>query len=334
MINKKGILYIGSLFGILMLMIIALMVGKYSMSLSDVLASKNYIFTKSSNMPNSAFVIVSIRLPRILMALLIGSSLAASGASTQALFKNPLASPKILGVFSGAAFGIALGLITFHKTMYANITAFIFGVIAVSMTYKIGKQKEKQSVLILLLAGIIVDAFFTSLLALVQFNANVETELPSIVYWLMGSLSGVTMEDVKWVAVPIVICLGVLYALRWKLNILSLSNEEAMSLGFNIKVYKVLVIIIVTVLSAISVSVCGMIGWVGLITPHIGRIIVGTDHKRLIPSCIVLGAVYLLLMDTVCRCLFKSEVPLSIMTALLGAPFFAYLLKRKGGMWQ
>ncbi|MCT4620378.1 MAG: iron ABC transporter permease [Marinisporobacter sp.] len=334
MINKKGSAYICSFVGILVLIVISLIVGKYSMSLEEVVDSKNYIFSEGSNMPNAAFVILSIRLPRVLMALLIGSSLAVSGASMQALFKNPLASPKILGVFSGSAFGIALGLVVFHQTIYAYFMAFIFGVIAVFMTYKIGKQEKRSSVLLLILAGITVDAFFTALLALVQFNANVETELPSIVYWLMGSLSGVSMNDVKWVVVPIILCLGIIYTLRWKLNILSLSNEEAISLGFNIKGYKVIVIIIVTILSAISVSICGMIGWVGLITPHIGRIFVGTDHEKLIPTCVVLGAVYLLVMDVGCRCLFKSEVPLSILTAFLGAPFFAYLLKCKGGMWQ
>ncbi len=186
----------------------------------------------------------------------------------------------------------------------------------------------------LILAGITVDGIFTALLTLVQFNANVETELPSIVYWLMGSLSGMSMHDVKWVALPIMICLGLLYVLRWKLNILSLSDEEAMSLGFNVKTYRIIIIVIVTILSAISVSLCGMIGWVGLIIPHIGRLIVGTDHRKLVPASILLGAIYLLFIDNGCRCLFKSEVPLSILTALVGAPFFAYLLKKRGGLWQ
>lgn len=330
--KKKIYIYMG--LGVLLLIVVALMMGKYSLSLRDVFESRNYLLTQPESMPNSTFVVLTIRLPRVIMALLIGSSLAVSGVSMQALFKNPLASPKILGVFSGAAFGIALGLVTFHKMIYAHILAFVFGVFAVSMTYVIGKQKQGHSVLILLLAGIIVDAFFTSLLAIVQFNANVESELPSIIYWLMGSLSGVTMTDVKWVILPVIACISLLYVLRWKINILSLSDEEALSLGYNLKLYKLLVIIVVTVLSAISVSICGMIGWVGLVTPHIGRMIVGTDHKKLMPISILLGGVYLLLVDTFCRSLFSSEIPLSIMTALLGAPFFAYLLKRKGGLWQ
>lgn len=331
---KKIYLGIMAVLLLCLLILISLFVGKYTVTWANVLESYNYLFANHQQVPDPIFVILSIRLPRVLMALLIGSSLAVSGAATQALFKNPLASPKILGVFSGAAFGVALGLVLFQNALYAYLTAFLFGILAVFLTYQLGQTREKQSILMLLLAGIVIDALFTSLLALVQFNANVESELPSIVYWLMGSLSGVDMQDVQWVFIPVVLCIGFLYALRWKLNILSLSNEEAISLGFNIKLYKALVIAIITILSAISVSVCGMIGWIGLITPHIGRLFVGPDHERLIPVCIYIGGLYLLLMDTGSRYLFQSEIPLSIMTALVGAPFFAYLLKRRGGVWQ
>nr|WP_279324909.1 iron ABC transporter permease [Clostridium sp. 'deep sea'] len=289
------------------------------------------MFKDKSEMPNYAFVLLSIRLPRVLMALLIGSSLAVSGASMQSLLRNPLASPKILGVFSGSAFGIALGLVLFHNSLYAYILGFILGILAVWLTYRIANKAINNSILVLLLSGMAVDGMFTALLALVQYNANVETELPSIVYWLMGSLSGVTMDNVKWVAVPIIICVSILYLMRWKLNILSISDEEAISMGLNLKVYKALIIVIVTILSAISVSVCGIIGWIGLIAPHVARLIFGSDHRKLIPACIALGAIYLLLIDTSCRSLFKTEIPLSILTALVGVPFLIYLIKRRMG---
>lgn len=319
---------------LILLALISLIVGKYEISRSDLLRLLDNALSNNLSMDDTeAFVVFAVRLPRIIMAILIGSGLATAGVGMQAIFKNPLVSPRILGVSAGASFGVALGILIYNNLIFIQLMAFLWGIVAVILTYTIGKSSKSSSVIMIVLAGIIVNAVFTSLLSLVQYSADVDTELPSIIYWLMGSLSGIEMGDVKVAFIPIVLSIGLLFMMRWKLNMLSLSDEEAEALGLNVKLYRILIIMASTIISATAVSMCGMIGWVGLITPHIGRMIVGTNNEKLIPISIIIGGIYLLLIDDLSRLLYSSEIPLSVLTALIGAPIFGLLLKRTGGNW-
>ena len=320
---------------LILLALISLTIGKYELPFRDVIwLVRSALFSQLPEDDISAFVLFSIRLPRIIMAILIGSGLAVAGVGMQAVFKNPLVSPRVLGVSAGASFGVALGILLFNDPILIQLLAFGGGMVAVLLTYLLGRSNRSNTVIMLVLAGIIVSAVFTSLLSLLQYNVDVDTELPSIIYWLMGSLSGIKMDDVKMASFPIILAILLLFLLRWKLNLLTLSDEEAESLGLNVKLERGLVIIAATVISAISVSMCGTIGWVGLITPHLGRMLVGTNHQRLVPVAIIIGGIYLLVIDNVARLLASAEIPLSILTALIGAPVFALLLKKTGGNWR
>lgn len=320
---------------LILLALISLTIGKYELPFRDVIRLvRSALFSQLPKDDISAFVLFSIRLPRIIMAILLGSGLAVAGVGMQAVFKNPLVSPRVLGVSAGASFGVSLGILLFNDPILIQLLAFGGGMVAVLLTYLLGQSNRSNTVIMLVLAGIIVSAVFTSLLSLLQYNVDVDTELPSIIYWLMGSLSGIKMDDVKMASFPIILAILLLFLLRWKLNLLTLSDEEAESLGLNVKLERGLVIIAATVISAISVSMCGTIGWVGLITPHLGRMLVGTNHQRLVPVAIIIGGIYLLLIDNIARLLTSAEIPLSILTALIGAPVFALLLKKTGGNWR
>jgi iron complex transport system permease protein len=279
-------------------------------------------------------VMLQIRLPRILAAVLIGAGLAVSGASFQGLFRNPLVSPDILGVAAGAGFGAALGIIVFSGNPVAiQITAFLFSLIAVAITWAVSHFVRSNPTLTLILAGMAIAALFTSLLSFMKYIADPFDELPAIVFWLMGSLSGVKMSDVLIVAGPMVIGIVILLLLRWRLNVLAMGEEESLSLGVDTKKMQFIIVICSTLITASAVSIAGVIGWVGLVIPHIGRIIVGPSHDKLLPVTFLLGAVYLLLIDTLTRSIFSMELPIGILTAIIGVPFFIYLLNRGRRSW-
>jgi iron complex transport system permease protein len=280
-------------------------------------------------------VIINMRLPRILLSMLVGAGLSVSGASFQGMFGNPLVSPQILGVAAGAGFGAALGIIISGQTWIVQLLAMIFGFAAVGITYMISRIRGGSStIFMLVLAGVITGAFFEALISALKYTADPFTKLPAITYWLMGSMSGASYKDLIVVAPLILMGIIILTATRWRLNVLSLNEDEARSLGVNLNYSRGIVIISSTVITAAAVSVCGIIGWVGLVIPHICRIIVGPDHKHLIPACLSIGATYLLVIDTIARSALSLEIPLSILTAIVGAPFFAFLLKRSGGEWR
>ncbi len=278
-------------------------------------------------------VILNIRLPRALLAMLVGASLAISGAAFQGLFKNPLVSPDILGVSAGAGFGACLGILLSGKAMAVQSLAFAFGIIAVLAAYLISRRKRGSSLLMLVLVGVISSSLFTALIGLVKYVADPDEQLPTIVYWLMGSLAGTTYKDLWWGAPPIIIGCAILLLLRWKINVLSLGEEEAQSLGMDTRWLKRIVIMAATITIAASVSLCGIVGWIGLVIPHIARMLVGPNHKKLFPACISIGAFSLLVIDDIARIATAVEIPLSILTAIIGAPFFAYLLRKTGGRW-
>ncbi|MBP2134417.1 iron complex transport system permease protein [Methanomicrobium sp. W14] len=337
-ILKKATIYVVPF----LLFFISLFWGRYMMDPSDVmtvLAGKTadtfFPFLNLQNTYNSIneTVIMQIRLPRVIAAMLIGAGLSIAGASYQGLFRNPLVSPDILGVASGAGFGAALAILLYAGSFMTQVSAFVFAIAAVSLTCLIAKAYKGSGTLVLVLSGIIISALFSALLSALKYVADPYDTLPAIVFWLMGSLSSVSMSDVLSVAPPILIAGFVLYLIRWRINILSVSEEEARALGVDTKNLGRVIILCATVITASCVCISGIIGWVGLVIPHIARMLVGPDFKKLIPASILLGASYLLIVDDISRTLIETEIPIGILTALIGAPFFAYLLTRKKVGW-
>ncbi len=278
-------------------------------------------------------VILKVRLPRILAAMLIGGGLSVSGAAFQGLFRNPLVSPYILGVASGAGFGAALGIVLWNRPFMIQSSAFLFGISAVAAAWFMSRFYKGSGSLVIVLAGVIVGAFFQSLLSLIKYVADPDDKLPVIIYWLMGSLASITMADLYTVLVPMTVCLFILMLIRWKLNVLSFGEEEARALGIEAGRLRIFVIVMVTIITASAVSVSGIIGWVGLVIPHLARMIVGPDYMKLIPTSLALGACYLVFIDGLARNISAAEIPLGILTATIGAPFFAWMLTKGKTGW-
>ena len=271
-------------------------------------------------------IVFKIRLPRILAALLVGASLSASGACYQGMFRNPLASPALLGASAGAGFGAALGIYLGFHVLCIQALSFFASLSAVGITCLLGGRIRHDRTLGLVLAGILTGSLFTAATSLVKYTADPFDKLPAITFWLMGSLSSVTLKDVFLVVPPIVLGLGFLYLLRWRLNVLSLPEEEARALGLRVHLYKLVMILCATLATAASVSISGMIGWVGLVIPHFARLLMGPDYLHLFPATLVGGGIFLLLVDNLARTLASVEIPLGILTALVGVPFFLFLL--------
>lgn len=276
-------------------------------------------------------IVMQVRLPRILLSMIIGAGLACSGAAYQCLFGNPLVSPDILGVSAGAGFGASLAILLSAGAFVVQAQALAFGLLAVAIVLFISKVQKKTQLYMLVLSGVIVSALFEALVSLIKYVADPQSKLPAITVWLMGSLASSSYHKVVIAFVTIVPCMLILFVLRWKLNLLSLAEEEAKSLGVNVETLRIIVIIVSTLMTAVSVSLCGIIGWIGLVIPHIARFFVGNDHRGLIPACMILGATYLLLIDGLARTMTAAELPLSILTAIIGAPFFAIILRRTMG---
>lgn len=279
-------------------------------------------------------VVMNVWLPRILLAMLIGGGLSIAGAAFQGMFANPLVSPDILGVSAGAGFGASIGILLFGNGVTMQIFSLVMGMLAIGFAFLISGFKREMPIFMLVLAGVVTSALFQALISLVKFLADPEEKLPSITYWLMGSLGTASYSDL-WIGGPLILTgIIILYVLRWRLNILSLSDEEATSLGVSVTKMKWLIILGATLITSAAVAIAGIIGWVGLIIPHIARMIVGSNNQYVLPASISIGAIYLLLIDNLARSLTAAEIPLSILTAIVGAPFFAYLLRRTGGGWS
>lgn len=314
--------------------------GKYDITISQVLeVFKSKLTSTPFNGDEIIYmVIMKIRLPRIIIASIIGGALAVSGAAYQGLFKNPMVSPDILGASTGAGFGASIAIIFSFSLIGVQLSAFAFGIIATALSYGISRMvsKGKEITLTLVLSGMVVSALFSAFVTLIKYVADPFSKLPEITYWLMGGLSSANMSDVKMAVFPVLIGVLILFAMRWKLNVLSFGEEEASTLGINTKRVRFLTIIAATVLTAVSVSIGGMIGWIGLIIPHLTRMIVGPNYKDLIPNSFLLGASFLLIVDNVSRTLFMTEIPIGILTAIIGAPFFVILLfkRKKGWSWN
>lgn len=285
--------------------------------------------------PTVQTVVFDIRLPRILAALLIGGAMALAGASYQGMFKNPMVSPDILGASAGAGFGAAVAILCSLGVAGVQIMAFLFGIGAVVLTLAIGKLISKGSnvTLILVLAGMVVSTLFASFISITKYVADPDNKLPAITFWLMGGLTTVGTNDVVLLFFLLFTGAIPLFVIRWKLNVLSFGDEEAQALGVDVRQIRLLVIASSTLLTAACVSVCGLVGWIGLIIPHMTRLLVGPNFKILIPAATLIGAIFLLIVDDVARCAFPVEIPLGILTALIGAPFFLYLLIKGKKGW-
>lgn len=276
-------------------------------------------------------VILQIRLPRILLACLVGGCLSAAGAAYQGVFQNPMAAPDLLGAASGAAFGAALGILLGANRHSITLLAFLFSLVTVALVYLVAARAPGKRSMNLILSGIMISSLFTSATSYIKLVADPGDQLPAITYWLMGSLSSARLTDVTYALLPMVIGLAPLLLLRWKINLLTLGDSEARSMGINTDHLRLIVVLCATLITAASISVSGMIGWVGLIVPHLCRRLFGNDYRSLMPSAMLMGAVFLLLVDNLSRNLLATEIPIGILTALIGAPFFLYLMMRKGG---
>lgn len=278
-------------------------------------------------------VVIAVRLPRILGALLIGAGLALSGACYQGVFRNPLVSPFILGVSAGAGFGAALAILYIPTPGAIAACAFVFGLLAVAVCFALAHLYRAAPTLVLVLAGVIVGAFFTALLSLLKYAADPESRLPVIEFWLLGSLSGLGWRDVLLLLALLLPAGSVLVGLRWRLNLLAVGEAEAQSLGVNTVLLRAVVVILATLIAAATVAAAGIIGWVGLVVPHAARILVGADFRRVLPTAAVLGGCYLALVDDLARTVTAAELPIGVLTALVGAPVFALLLRRRALGW-
>lgn len=333
---KKNIRIPCLVFLLIFTVLFSMTLGKYEITLGEIF---QYLAATAGigSMDNGKYALLSnilldIRLPRIIAAALIGSALSVSGAAFQAMFINPLVSPALLGVLAGASFGAALGMIASNSWFAVQAGAFLCGFLAVIIALGIARLYQGDRLLMLILGGIISGALFTSLLSIVKYVADPYNQLPAIVYWLMGGLSLADGKTVLYVSIPI--CTGILCLLLSSrfLNILSMGDDEAKSLGINVTRIRIILIFFATLISALTVVIGGLIGWVGLIIPHVARMLVGPDNRILMPVAALIGAIYLIAVDDVARMLFTVEIPLGIVTSLMGIPFFILVLKnaRKG----
>jgi len=281
--------------------------------------------------PTEANVVFTVRMPRILLALLSGAGLALSGATLQGVFRNPLVGPQVMGVSSGAAFGGTLAILLSFSRYGLLACAFVFGLSALILVYALNGIVVRRNILALVLAGVVVTGFFSALVSLAQYLADTEDKLPAMVFWLLGSFATANWEKLFLIAGPVLIGSILLLGLRWRINLLSIGDQDARALGVNVEPLRWMILVLVSCIVAAQVAVSGIIGWVGLVVPHTARMMVGPDHRLMMPASLIIGALYLLIIDTVARTATGTEIPLGILTALIGTPVFALVLKQTQG---
>jgi iron complex transport system permease protein len=283
--------------------------------------------------PTQEAVVLKIRVPRILAGVVVGSALASSGAAYQTMFRNPLVSPEILGVAAGAGFGASLGILFGLSLPAMNALSFGTGLLAAVLAVAIGRIARGGSLIVLVLGGIVIGSMFGALISATQYFANPETTLPEIAFWLFGSLARATPQSLVLPAIVVALCLVALHAVRWPLTVLSTGDDEARTLGVDYRGVWALVIAASTLMTATVVSIAGIVGWVGLVVPHLARFVTGPSFNRLLPASALMGAGYLVVVDVVARSATPLDLPIGILTALLGAPFFVMLLLRMRHQW-
>ena len=325
--NKYLVIFFCLLVFLALTVLISLMTGRYMLmptQVINILSNGN----SAAAFDMESAVIWNLRIPRILLNILVGGALAIAGTVFQGIFRNPLVSPDILGVSSGAAFGAALGILISGINIYATGFALIFGIASVCLTYSLARLRNQITSLSLVLSGMIVSAIFGALIALIKYIADPYDKLPAITYWLMGSFSTASYENVSLVSIPIIFGCAVLYFLRWKINILSMGDEEATTLGVNPFKLRLIIIAMATLITAACVTITG------IVIPYICRMLIGVDHQKLLPISIIVGAIFMIIVDLIARSAIAAEIPIGIITALVGAPFFACLFYRTRGDWK
>ena len=328
--NKKGNQKFNILLVVLSVLLVimfftSMCVGRYGVSFVDVFK----FFTGQQIDQTSYNVMLYLRLPRTLIAVLVGIALTLSGAIYQSSFNNRLVSPDLLGVSSGASVGACFAILLGFSTAMISVFAFVVGFITVFITLLIAKAFKNKSNVILILAGLAVGGVMSSLVGLIKYLADNEMKLAEMTFWLLGDLSKVKMEDFYVLLPVVVVCSVITIVLSWRLNIISLGQKEAKSLGVNYKVTFVLLIVVATILTAISVSVAGTIGWIGLVIPNITRLLIGSNNKKLIPISMLIGAIFMVIVDMLARSLAPNEIPLSVITGILGTPLFIFAIYKR-----
>lgn len=303
-------------------------VGRMEIPISDVFKTIGAIFTGQETDVQNYSIIVNLRLPRILMAIIVGAGLTCAGNTFQSLFSNPLATPDILGVTSGTCVGAILAIILSCGILGTQLIALAFGLVSVLFTIKIAGRNKNGSMIYLVLAGVIASSLFNAIGSLLKYTADPQDKLPEITYWLMGSFTSATYQKLLIGSPLIIVGIVIIYLLRWRLNILALSEDEAKASGIDLKKTRMIFIFASTLITASAVSMCGQIGWIGLLIPHCARMLVGSNNRYVVPLSISLGASFMMLIDTLSRSLTVIELPLSILTAIIGAPVFILLLNR------
>ncbi len=330
--KRKTMVMIGLGIILIVTIIFSFWLGRYPISTKElfgILFSKIYYVDPFWTDQTEA-ILFNVRLPRILLGCMVGCCLSAAGAAYQGIFQNPMAAPDILGASAGAAFGAALAILYYGNSHMITVSAFIFSLLSVALVYFVSKRAKGMHILGLILSGIMVSSLFSAATSYIKLVADPNDQLPAITYWLIGSLAGAKMSQIQFAIVPMAVGLVALLLFRWQLDVLTMGDDEAKTMGVHVKRIRLLVIICATLVTAASVSVSGMIGWVGLVIPHLTRKLVGNNYKYLIPATMLSGAIFLLLVDNVSRNLLTTEIPLGILTAFIGAPFFIYLITRKG----
>ena len=332
---KKGRRSLALIFTALAVLFLAIVVvsfclGDYAVPVSQVV----HILTSAAlhkpiDAPAAAVtVIMQIRLPRIIAAILIGGALSVAGCTYQGIFRNPMVSPDLLGASAGAGFGAALGLLLGFSMIEVSSLAFVIGIAAVFLAYGISLiiSRLSSDLLVLVLTGIVISSLFTACTSFVKYSADPNSKLPAISFWLMGGLGDITNHQLLYLFIPICIGMVPIILLRWRLNLLSFDEGEAKSMGIPVASLRVIFILCATLMTAVSVAFGGVIGWIGLLVPHIARIVVGPNQTYAIPASLLIGAGLLIVFDDIARCLFATEIPLGIVTAIVGAPVFIVVL--------
>ena len=317
--------------------VISFCTGKYALTLHDTLAViRHHLFGGPAGYPSSAeTVFLQVRMPRLLSCILVGAALSSAGAAYQGIFRNPMVSPDLLGASSGSAFGACCGILLGMSYFSMHIVAFLFGLAAVALTFAVSSvvSRRENTAMTLILTGMVVSSLFSAGISITKLLANPDRELGEITFWLMGSMTKLNLKSLPILIIPVLVGLVPMLLIRYRLNLLSLGEEEARTLGVNVAALRLVFIVCSTLVTSASVAACGMVGWIGLVIPHLIRMLIGPDYRHLLPASVTAGALFLLMVDNITRVFFQVEVSIGILTALVGAPFFLFLLMHGKKGW-